>query len=335
MSISIKDVAKEAKVSIATVSRVLNGIEVVNEDTQKRVRDAVDKLGYRPNIIARSLKTQRTRTIGILIPDISNSLYPEIVRGIEDVANIYNYNIILCNSDLNVSKEKEYIYILKEKMVDGILFMSNSLDSEVLEMLNKLDIKTVLIETSAEDTNTKSIPNVTIDNVKASKEAVNKLISNGRRRILYIGDHKDIFNASAYRYKGYSEALKGNNIEVDDNLLCFCKPFLNNGYEYVQKKIKDNVSFDGIFCTCDELAIGAMNALRENNINVPNDCEIIGFNNILMSSAFSPKLTTVDSSSYDLGSIGMRMLLKIINKEHMDDLNYVVPHKLIERESTR
>lgn len=335
MSISIKDVAKEAKVSIATVSRVLNGIEVVNEDTQKRVRGAVEKLGYRPNIIARSLKTQKTRTIGILIPDISNSLYPEIVRGIEDVANIYNYNIILCNSDLNISKEKEYIYILKEKMVDGILFMSNSLDDQVLDILKKLDIKTVLIETNAQNKDIHNIPNITIDNVKASKEAVNKLISNGRKNILYIGDHKDILNASAYRYKGYVKALSESGIEVNKDLICFCKPFLNNGYDYVQKKLEDNVYFDGIFCTCDELAIGAMNALRENNIKVPEDCEIIGFNNILMSSAFHPKLTTVDPSSYDLGSIGMRILLKLINKENIESFNYIVPHNLIERESTR
>lgn len=332
MSISIKDVAKEAKVSIATVSRVLNGIEVVNEDTQKRVREAVDKLGYRPNIIARSLKTQRTRTIGILIPDISNSLYPEIVRGIEDVSSIYNYNIILCNSDMNLDKEKEYIYILKEKMVDGLLFMSNSLDDDVLEILQKLNMKTVLIETTADN---KTIPNVTIDNVNASKEGVKKLISNGRKNILYIGDHKHSLNASAYRFKGYEEALNENNIEINDDLICFCKPYLNNGYESVVKKINGKIFFDGIFCTCDELAIGAINALRDNNINVPNDCEVIGFNNTFLSSVFYPKLTTIDPSSYDLGSIGMRMLLKIINNKSLDNLNYVVNHSLIERESTR
>ncbi|BAK80747.1 LacI family DNA-binding transcriptional regulator [Candidatus Arthromitus sp. SFB-rat-Yit] len=332
MAISIKDVAKEAGVSIATVSRVLNGIEVVNEDTQKRVKEAVAKLGYRPNIIARSLKTQRTRTVGILIPDISNSLYPEIVRGIEDVSNIYNYNIILCNSDLNLDKEKEYIYILREKMVDGILFMSNSLEDEVLDIIQKLDMKTVLIETNVCN---KNIPNITIDNIKASSEAVNKLISNGRRRILYIGDHKDTLNASAYRYKGYVKALEENGIKIDDELICYCKPFLNNGYEYIQKKIKEGVLFDGVFCTCDELAIGAINALRENRVDIPEECEIIGFNNILMSAAFSPKLTTIDTSSYDLGSIGMRTLIKIINNEQINNFNYVVPYNLIERESTR
>ena len=331
MAVSIKYVEKEAKVSIATVSRVLNGIEVVNEETQKKVKDAVEKLGYRPNIIARSLKTQKTKTVGILIPDISNYLYPEIVRGIEDVANIYNYNIFLCNSDLNIDKEKEYIYILKEKMVDGLLFMSNSLDVEVLNILKKLDIKTVLIETTVDN---KNIPNVTINNVEASKEAVNKLIKNGRNRILYVGEHKNVLNASSYRFEGYINALKENNLQIDEDLLCFCSPLLNNGYDYVEKKIKDNVKFDGIFCTCDELAIGALNSLRDNNISVPNNCEVIGFNNTLMSSVFYPKLTTVDPSSYDLGSIGMRMLIKIINNESIENLNYVVPYNLIEREST-
>src|SRR5476649_1083963 len=108
MASSIKDVAREAGVSIATVSRVLNDIDVVNEDTKKKVVEAIKKLSYRPNIVARSLKTQRTKTIGILLPDISNQFYPEIVRGAEDVSNIYDYNIILCNSDLDIEKEKEY-----------------------------------------------------------------------------------------------------------------------------------------------------------------------------------------------------------------------------------
>src|SRR5665647_932739 len=124
MAASIKDVAKEARVSIATVSRVLNNIDVVNGDTKQRVKDAIEKLGYRPNIVARSLKTSKTRTVGIIVPDISNQFYPEIVRGAEDVANIYDYNVMLCNTDLDKEKEIEYLRIMKEKMADGIIYMS-------------------------------------------------------------------------------------------------------------------------------------------------------------------------------------------------------------------
>ena len=137
MAASIKDVAREAGVSIATVSRVLNDIDVVNEETKKKVLEAIKKLGYRPNIVARSLKTHRTRTVGILVPDISNQIYPEIVRGAEDVANIYKYNVMLCNSDLDLEKEKEYLRVLKEKMVDGVLYMSSSLGEETLNLINE------------------------------------------------------------------------------------------------------------------------------------------------------------------------------------------------------
>lgn len=147
MATSIKDVAREAGVSIATVSRVLNDIDVVNEDTKKKVLDAIKELGYRPNIVARSLKTQRTKTIGILIPDISSQFYPEIVRGAEDVANIYDYNVILGNSDFDVEKEKEYLRVLKEKMVDGVIYISSSFNEEILELINELDLRTILVET--------------------------------------------------------------------------------------------------------------------------------------------------------------------------------------------
>jgi len=133
---SIRDVAKEAGVSIATVSRVINDIAVVNEDTKEKVAEAIAKLGYRPNIIARSLKTRKTNTIGIVIPDISSQFYPEIVRGAEDVSNIYNYNIILCNTDNDSEKEMEYLHVLKEKMIDGVLYMSSSLENNIMELIN-------------------------------------------------------------------------------------------------------------------------------------------------------------------------------------------------------
>ena len=169
MAASIKDVAREAGVSIATVSRVLNDIDVVNEDTKKKVKDAIKKLSYRPNIVARSLKTQKSSTIGIIIPDISNEFYPEIVRGCEDVANIYNYNIMLCNADLDVEKEMESLRILKEKMIDGVIYMSNSIENNVISLIKELEMPTVLVETTDADG---IFPSVTIDNVMAAADAV-------------------------------------------------------------------------------------------------------------------------------------------------------------------
>jgi LacI family transcriptional regulator len=328
---SIKDVAREAGVSIATVSRVLNDVDVVNEETKKRVVEAIKKLGYRPNIVARSLKTQRTRTIGIIIPDISNQFYPEIVRGAEDVANIYDYNIILCNTDLNIEKEMEYLKVLKEKMVDGVLYMSNSLEPNILSLIKQLQFPMVLVESKSKG---EDIPSVTIDNEKAAYDGVTYLIKKGNKRIAYIGAGEDIVNASAMRYRGYKKALEKNNLTLDENRIYFTSSRARNGYKGINV-ILSKTKIDSIFCTSDEIAVGVINALRDNGIRVPEDIDVMGFNNVYLASVFYPKLTTISQPIYDMGSIGMRMLIKMINKEKLEERNYILPHELIERDSCK
>lgn len=331
MPASIKDVAKEAGVSIATVSRVLNDVDVVNEETKKKVLKAIDKLGYRPNIVARSLKTQRTKTVGIIIPDISSPFYPEIVRGAEDVSNIYDYNMILCNTDLDSEKEMEYLRVLREKMVDGVLYMSSSLKSNILELINKLQIPMVMVETTSDKGN---IPSITINNEKAALDAVNYLVKNGSKKIAYIGTHKDEINASAIRYKGYAAGLKQNNLTFDENIVYFGGLKARDGYEGM-KKILSYTKVDGVFCGSDEIAMGAINLLREKSIKVPEDVNVIGFDNIYSAATFYPKLTTVAQPMYDMGSVGMRMLIKVINKQELEERNYVLKHEIIERDSCK
>ena len=238
MAASIKDVAKEAGVSIATVSRVLNDIDVVNEETKKKVLEAIKKLGYRPNIVARSLKTQRTRTIGILIPDISNQFYPEIVRGAEDVANIYGYNVMLCNSDFDTDKEKEYLRVLKEKMVDGVLYMSSSLENDILDLINELDVKTVLVET---DDKNADLPSVTIDNVKATYEVTKYLIDKDIRDIAFIGVSREDNNAWKKRFTGYKNALQESNIEFREEFTYFHNLKVETGYTGVIEMLNRGV----------------------------------------------------------------------------------------------
>lgn len=331
MAVSIKDVAREAGVSIATVSRVLNDIDVVNEETKKKVQDAIKKLSYRPNIVARSLKTQKTGTIGIIIPDISSQFYPEVVRGAEDVANIYDYNIMLCNTDLDPDKEMEYLRVLKEKMVDGVLYMSNSLEPNIIALLNELQIPMVLVETRDKE---EVFPSVTIDNEKAAYDAVNYLVKKGNKKIAYIGTHEDAFNASAFRAEGYKKALSANNIAFDENLVSFGGQKAQDGFEGVHK-ILSKTKIDAIFCASDEIAMGAINALREKNISVPGEVDVMGFDNIYLSSIFYPKLTTVAQPMYDMGSVGMRMLIKRINKQRLDQEHFVLDYTIIERDSCK
>ncbi len=331
MAASIKDVAREAGVSIATVSRVLNDVDVVNEETKKKVLEAINKLGYRPNIVARSLKTQKTRTIGIIIPDISSQFYPEIVRGAEDVANIYNYNIMLCNTDLDPEKEMEYLRVLREKMVDGVLYMSTSLESNILELINELQFPVVLVETASKAAD---IPSVSIDNEKAGFDGVDYLIKKGDKRIAYIGTHEDAENASALRYIGYKKALEDNSIGLNEDIVCFGGLKAQDGYEAIANILqKENI--DAVFCASDEIAMGAINALRDKGINVPGDVDVIGFDDIYSASIFYPKLTTVAQPMYDMGSVGMRMLIKIINKQEVEQKNYVLRHRIVERNSCK
>jgi LacI family transcriptional regulator len=331
MAASIKDVAKEARVSIATVSRVLNNIDVVNDDTKQRVKDAIEKLGYRPNIVARSLKTQRTRTVGIIVPDISNQFYPEIVRGAEDVANIYEYNVMLCNTDLEKDKEIEYIRIMKEKMADGIIYMSSFLDEDLLKLLEELKLPAILIENT--DPSGK-LASVSIDNEKAAYDGVAYLIKKGNKKIAYVGADKGGNNLSANRYKGYEKALKEKKVKIDEDMIEFTGSKAKDGFDAVNR-ILEKSEIDAVFCTGDEIAMGVINGLRERGIKVPEQVDVMGFDNIYFSSIFYPKLTTVAQPMYDMGSVGMRMLIKKINGSEPEEKSYVLDHQIIERSSCK
>ncbi|MGY0374137.1 LacI family DNA-binding transcriptional regulator [Clostridium sp. JNZ J1-5] len=334
MATSIKDVAREANVSIATVSRVLNNVDVVNEETKKKVLEAIEKLDYRPNIVARSLKTQKTKTIGIIIPDISNPIYPEIVRGAEDVANIYQYNIILCNTDLDPDKELEYLRVLGEKMVDGVIYISNSLEKTILKTIKDSNIHIVLIETNGRETD---FPSVVIDNKQAAIDVVEYLVKKGNKRIAYIGTDKQSINASAIRYRGYKAGLEKKEIPYDEDIAYFCKYSLKaeDGYEAMESILSKTKDIDSVFCVNDEVAMGAINALRDNGFKVPEDIDVVGFNDTHGAEFFYPRLTTIAQPLYDMGSVATRMLIKKINNEPLDKKVFVLPYEFIERDSCK
>lgn len=189
----------------------------------------------------------------------------------------------------------------------------------------------VLVETKDSE---EKLPSVTIDNLKASLDATEYLINKGNKNIAYIGLHEDMANAAALRYEGYKLALRKNNIEENKNLVYLDGMKVRDGYEGINK-ILEKEKIDAIFCADDEIAMGAINALRDKNIKVPDDIDVMGFNNIYSSNVFYPKLTTIGQPMYDMGSVGMRMLIKIINKEELEKDNYVLQHKIVERDSCK
>ena len=297
----------------------------------KRVNEAIDKLNYSPNIVAQSLKTQRSRSIGILVPDISSQVYPEIVRGAEDVANMYDYSIILCNSDFDIQKEKKYIKVMKEKMVDGLLYMSSSLDPEILQYIKDINMKTVLVESTEDE---KTLPSVTIDNRQAAHEAVKLLIDKGHKKIAYIGIKKERRNAWAKRYDGYVDALNEAGIPVEESLCFYGDLKAQTGYKGINTILEMN-KVDAVFCASDEIAMGVINALRDKGINVPDDVSVMGFNDIYEASIFYPKITTVAQPFYDMGSVSMRILVKKLRNEPGDQEHFVLPYQIIERDTVK
>ncbi|SMP61391.1 LacI family DNA-binding transcriptional regulator [Anoxynatronum buryatiense] len=329
MKFNIKDVAKRAGVSISTVSRVINSSKPVKPKTKDRVLEAIEELGYRPNAIARSLKVKHTQSIGIMVPDIANQFYPEVVRGIEDVANMYEYTIFLCNTDLDYEKELQYFTELEEKQVDGLIFMGNLISDALAKQMADAGIPVVLIGTQHAD-----MPSVTIDNAKAAKDAVGHLIQKGHQRIgIITGKMKDPLMGKA-RLEGYRQALQEAAISWRSELVVEGGYRFKSGYEGARQLLMLDEMPTAIFVASDEMAIGAMRAILEKGLRIPQDIAIMGFDNVDMAGKVYPSLTTIGQPMYEMGAIGTRLLTKYLQGEAVTASQVVLDYELIERESS-
>lgn len=329
MKFNIKDVAKKANVSISTVSRVINQSKPVRPKTKERVLKAIEELGYRPNAIARSLKVKHTQSIGIMVPDIANQFYPEVVRGIEDVANMYEYTIFLCNTDLDDDKELKYFTEMEEKQVDGLIFMGNILTDSLASEMKNTDMPVVLIGSDHP-----GLPSVTIDNTLAARSAVEYLLEKGHQRVAVItGKMKDPMMGRA-RLRGYREALENAGIPWRSEWVVEGGYRFRSGYEGAKQLLLLEERPTAIFVASDEMAIGAMRAILEQGLEIPKDVAVVGFDNVDMSGKVYPSLTTLGQPMYEMGAIGMRLLTKYLQGELVQDNKVVLNFELIERESS-
>jgi LacI family transcriptional regulator len=330
LTVTIYDVAREAGVSMATVSRVVNNNPNVKPQTRKKVFEAIERLGYRPNAVARGLASKKTTTVGVVIPDISNAIFAEVARGIEDIANMYRYNIILCNADKKKDKEISVINTLLEKQVDGLLFMGGTVTQEHIEAFRTSSVPIVLCATT-DDNN--AIPAVDIDHEKAAFDAVHLLIENGHRNIGMIsGTLQDPANGYA-RFQGYKRALEQANIPVRDEHIRVGNYRYESGIEAMQYFIDLAEKPTAIFAATDEMAIGAIHTIQDAGLKVPEDISVISVDNSRMASMVRPLLTTVAQPMYDIGAVSMRLLTKLMNKEHVEQAKFVLPHEMIVRKS--
>lgn len=327
--VTIKDVAKKANISITTVSRVLNqSTHTVNPKTKERVLKAVEELHYRPNFFARGLLKKGTQTVGVIVPDISNSYYSEITHGIENIANKNGYTIIICNTYRLSSKVVNYIDVLAERQVDGIIFAGGINGKKFLEeSLKKNALKVVLIGNHGLD-----FPSVQIDNFAGAYNVISYLIKLGHRDIGFIkGPLKSI--TSRERLKGYRKALRDNHIKVEDSLIKRGDFTPKGGVEATKSLINQKIKPSAIFCANDQMAIGAIKVLRESEYRIPEDIAIVGFDDIEIASYIRPSLTTISVPMYRLGQTAMVDLLNIIKGKEVKK-KVVLQTKLIIREST-
>ncbi|MCM3746191.1 catabolite control protein A [Paenibacillus pasadenensis] len=330
MTVTIYDVAREAGVSMATVSRVVNNNPNVKPQTRKKVYEAIERLGYRPNAVARGLASKKTTTVGVVIPDISNSNFAEVARGIEDIANMYHYNIILCNADKRKDKEIRVINTLLEKQVDGLLFMGGAVTEEHIQAFKTANVPVVLCATTDEDN---KIPSVDINHEEAAYDAVKTLLAQGHTDIAMIsGTLQDPSNGYA-RYQGYKRALEEAGIPESEDFVRVGNYRYESGVEAMNHFLSLDKHPTAVFSATDEMAIGAIHAIQDKGLRVPEDISVISVDNSRMASMVRPQLSAVAQPMYDIGAVSMRLLTKLMKKEPVEQAKVVLPHEVVSRQS--
>ncbi len=316
VKMNIKEVAKKAGVSVATVSRVLNHPESVAPDTKERILNVIEESEYTPNWFARGLNFNKTDTIGLLIPNILNPSYMEIAKGVEDVAHQKDYTVLLCNAENAVEKERRYVDSLQKRRVDGVVLVSSLLENEDVEGIKKQGIPVVLIGENKGDV--RDVPIVRIDCESAAYKAVRHLIDIGYKDIAIIyGTTPERENKR--KIEGYKQALAEEGITERDEYVQEAPNTIEGGYIAAKRLIDLKRRPRAIFTSSDLLAFGAIDAMKDHGIKIPEDIAFVGFDNIRMSNLIDPKLTTVEKPMHKMGVVGARLLFDIIDAKEEDD----------------
>lgn len=305
-----------------TVSRAVNNKSGLSDDTRERILEIVDRLGYRPNTIARGLVTKRTGTLGLVVPDNANPFFSEIAQGVEHAAYAEGYNVFLCNTEEDKEREQAVLYSLSEKLVDGVIICSSRLPDDELEKALAFHEVNVLINRVLPE-HTPAV--LRVDDFTGGRAAVNHLICSGHRAIGLLAGPENSFGGRE-RVRGYQNALVDAGLEGNPGWIKHCIPMVETGQEAARALLTENPEISGLFCHNDLVAVGALTACTEMGINVPEDLAIVGYDDIMLASLVTPPLTTCRVPRYELGIEAARLLLDQV------DGNPVLIDKLIEPE---
>ena len=324
---TLKDIANATGYSLSTISYVLNGKKKVKPETYERIMEAVEKLNYHPNQLARALKMRKTCTIGVIVPDISNEFFPEILKGIDLVAHQNGYNIFLCNTNNRSVLEKECIDMLVSKDVDGIIFIGAA-DSKVLQD-SEITVPIVLVDRKIGNAYT----SIVTDNYRGGYMATKHLMNCGYKNIAFLGGDPTIPNFFE-RISGYKDALKERGIPCAEDNMVICECSMAGGYHAVTQLFCQNQQPEAVFAASDIMALGALRALRDKGLRVPEDVALMGFDDIPLASHTIPSLSTVSQPKFDMGKTAAEKLLQqILNKQNTVE-HIVLQPMLMIRETT-
>jgi LacI family transcriptional regulator len=329
MGITISDIAKKTGVSLATVSRVLNNSGYVKIETREKILNAIKDTNYTPSAIARSLSKNKTNTIGVVVPDITNSYFGEIIKGISEVAEKNDLNIILFNTDDNLDKELKALDILKAQRIQGVIMTPNfggdEINTHYINKLENLGIPLVLV---AADVKYSNLNGVFVDNMKGAFDAASILIKEGYTKIGIIKGQKDS-KPALDMFMGYQKALLYNNLEVREDYIYTADFKLDLAYDITKRILKMKDRPKALLVSSNMMTLGCVKAVLEGKMKIPEDLAIIGFNKTDVFDLIGLGISYVDDSAIELGRTSMEMLNELIKDENKNDVRRITVRPVV------
>ncbi len=325
---SIKDVAKAAGVSTATVSRVLSNGDHVRAEVRERVMKAVEQLAYRPNLLARSLRAQQSNTIGLIVSDIRNPFFTSISRSVEDMAYEQGYSLVLCNTDENPEKETIYLNLMHDENVAGVIFSPTRQTAARFSTL-EIAFPTVVVDRSVGDA---EVDSVLLDNVDSAYRLTKHLIEQGYRHIAALCG--EMSTTGREREAGYEKALREHNLVPQQDIIKFVQPRSEAGYATTLKLLDAACRPDALLTTNSVLASGALQAIRERGLTIPDDIALVTFDETTWASLVQPAITLIDQPTYEIGKTATELLLQRIADPARPTRKVILKGQLLERGSS-
>lgn len=331
MSVTIKDIAKIANVSIATVSRVLTNSKPVSPELRDKIMKVMQETGYQPNAIARSLVSKKTGIVGVMIPDLANDNFSALINGIESVMNTLDYSLFLAITDGKAEKEIRYLQLFNEKQLDGIILSGVQYLEDHRHFLQKNEIPLVAVGQEFSEYN---IPSVNIDNVSAAYDATIHLIESGHQQIAFISAPLRDEAAGKDRWIGFKNALSQHNLSFSDDYFVEGDFTPASGYKAMERLLVATPRPTAVFVAADRMAVGALNCIYDHGLQVPEDFSLIGFDDTELASLVRPPLTTIHIDPFEFGREAANLLISLLNKG-VSENKVILPHRLVIRKTVK